>query len=102
MLLDKRVSLTATLQLMDSNFFGAVALTQALLPTFVKQKEGRIVATSSVAGKYLFAQLATEKREVVVGRGIEIDALTLLREDPDRFHAMPTEITMKQFLNKQH
>jgi NAD(P)-dependent dehydrogenase (short-subunit alcohol dehydrogenase family) len=43
----------------------------------------------------LFAQLATEKREVVVGRGIEIDALTLLREDPDRFHAMLTEITMK-------
>ncbi len=38
-------------QLMDVNFFGAVALTQAVLPTLLAQKFGHLVVTSSVSGK---------------------------------------------------
>ena len=38
-------------QLMDVNFFGAVAITQAVLPTMLTQKSGHFVVTSSVSGK---------------------------------------------------
>ena len=38
-------------QLMEVNFFGAVALTQAVLPTMLAQKSGHFVVTSSVSGK---------------------------------------------------
>ncbi|MBO0936087.1 SDR family oxidoreductase [Fibrella sp. HMF5335] len=38
-------------RLMDVNFFGAVALTQAVLPQLLTQKSGHFVVTSSVAGK---------------------------------------------------
>lgn len=38
-------------RLMDVNFFGAVALTQAVLPQMLAQKSGHFVVTSSVAGK---------------------------------------------------
>ncbi|RYF67900.1 MAG: SDR family oxidoreductase [Cytophagaceae bacterium] len=38
-------------QLMEVNFFGAVALTQAVLPTLLAQKSGHFVVTSSVSGK---------------------------------------------------
>jgi short-subunit dehydrogenase len=36
---------------MNVNFFGAVALTQAVLPTMLAQKSGHFVVTSSVSGK---------------------------------------------------
>jgi NAD(P)-dependent dehydrogenase (short-subunit alcohol dehydrogenase family) len=82
--------------------------------------------TSSVAGKYgaplrtgysaakhalhgyfdsLRLELAPFKVSVsmIVLGAVKTDiSKSLLREDPDRFHAMLTEITMKQFLNKQH
>ena len=38
-------------QLMEVNFFGAVALTQAVLPTMLAQESGHFVVTSSVSGK---------------------------------------------------
>ncbi len=38
-------------QLMDVNFFGAVALTKAVLPHMLHQGSGHFVVTSSVAGK---------------------------------------------------
>ncbi|NBC64831.1 MAG: SDR family oxidoreductase [Bacteroidetes bacterium] len=38
-------------RLMEVNFFGSVALTKALLPTFVDQRSGHIVVISSVMGK---------------------------------------------------
>ncbi|WP_375445954.1 SDR family oxidoreductase [uncultured Fibrella sp.] len=38
-------------RLMDVNFFGAIALTQAVLPTMLAQKGGHFVVTSSVSGK---------------------------------------------------
>lgn len=37
--------------IMEVNFFGAVALTKELLPTMIKQKSGQIVVISSVMGK---------------------------------------------------
>ena len=38
-------------RLMEVNFFGVIALTQAVLPTFLTQKCGRFVVTSSISGK---------------------------------------------------
>ena len=38
-------------RLMEVNFFSAVALTQAILPTMLVQKSGHFVVTSSVSGK---------------------------------------------------
>lgn len=38
-------------RLMEVNFFGSIALTKALLPTFIDQKSGHIVVISSVMGK---------------------------------------------------
>ncbi|MEZ0484101.1 SDR family oxidoreductase [Fibrella aquatica] len=38
-------------RLMDVNFFGAVALTQAVLPIMTTQQSGHFVVTSSVSGK---------------------------------------------------
>lgn len=37
--------------IMEINFFGVVALTQAVLPIMLKQKSGNIAVTSSVSGK---------------------------------------------------
>ncbi|CAJ0965321.1 unnamed protein product [Ranitomeya imitator] len=37
--------------IMDTNYFGPVALTKALLPSMIKNKRGHIVAISSVQGK---------------------------------------------------
>lgn len=39
-------------RLMDVNFFGTVAITQALLPLMLAQKKGHIVAISSLVGKF--------------------------------------------------
>jgi NADP-dependent 3-hydroxy acid dehydrogenase YdfG len=159
-------------QLMDTNFFGAVALTQALLPTFIAQRAGHIVATSSVVGKFgaplragyaaakhalhgYFDSLRLEltayhikvtlivlgavnteiakvalkgdgtpsgkvdlmqvqapaaqelvgavidgliegKRELIVGRGLEIAGLEVMRQDPDKFHEMALAVSRKQ------
>ena len=41
-------------KIMEVNFFGAVALTKAVLPYMVKQKSGRIVVVSSISGKFGF------------------------------------------------
>lgn len=37
--------------IMDTNYFGPVALTKALLPSMIKNKRGHIVAISSIQGK---------------------------------------------------
>lgn len=39
-------------RLMDVNFFGAVALTKAVLPSMIENKAGRIVVISSLVGKF--------------------------------------------------
>lgn len=39
-------------QVMEVNFFGAVALTKVVLPHMISQKSGHIVVTSSVMGKF--------------------------------------------------
>jgi NADP-dependent 3-hydroxy acid dehydrogenase YdfG len=159
-------------QLMDTNFFGAVALTQALLPTFLKQRAGHIVVTSSVVGKFgaplrsgyaaakhalhgyfdslrlelaayhikvtlvVLGSVNTEisrvalkgdgspygamdlmqaqgppaqelvgevidgliegKRELIVGKGLEIAGLEIMRQDPDKFHEMALAVSRKQ------
>lgn len=41
-------------QIMEVNYFGAVALTKAVLPVMQKQQSGQIVAISSIAGKFGF------------------------------------------------
>lgn len=39
-------------KVMEINFFGAVALTRAVLPSMIERKSGHIVVTSSVMGKF--------------------------------------------------
>ncbi|HET6528194.1 MAG TPA: SDR family oxidoreductase [Balneolaceae bacterium] len=39
-------------RVMEINFFGAVALTKAVLPSMIERKSGHIVVTSSVMGKF--------------------------------------------------
>ncbi len=39
-------------KLMEVNYLGTVAVTKAILPTFIKQRFGHIVVISSVLGKY--------------------------------------------------
>ncbi|NWI10864.1 DRS7B reductase, partial [Crypturellus soui] len=38
-------------KLMETNYFGPVALTKALLPSMIKRRQGHIVAISSIQGK---------------------------------------------------
>ncbi|NWV71728.1 DRS7B reductase, partial [Malurus elegans] len=38
-------------KLMETNYFGPIALTKALLPSMIKRRQGHIVAISSVQGK---------------------------------------------------
>lgn len=39
-------------KVMEVNFFGAVTLTQKVLPSMIKRKKGHIIITSSVMGKF--------------------------------------------------
>lgn len=41
-------------RIMETNFFGTVAITKSVLPYMLKQKSGHIVAMSSIAGKFGF------------------------------------------------
>lgn len=41
-------------RIMEVNYFGNVALTKAVLPIFRKQKSGRFIVISSIAGKFGF------------------------------------------------
>ena len=41
-------------KIMEVNYFGAVALTKAVLPIMQKQQSGHVVAISSIAGKFGF------------------------------------------------
>lgn len=43
-------------KLMEINYFATIALTQAVLPHFIAQKNGHIAVTSSLAGKFGFYQ----------------------------------------------
>lgn len=48
----KDTSLDVDRRIMEVNFFGAVALTKALLPHMLERKKGHIVVMSSVLGKF--------------------------------------------------
>ncbi len=41
-------------QLMEINYFGTIALTKAILPQMIKQKNGHILVTSSISGRFGF------------------------------------------------
>lgn len=47
-------SLDVDRKIMEINFFGNIALTKAVLPQMQKQKNGHIIVTSSIAGKFGF------------------------------------------------
>lgn len=47
-------SLEVDRKIMEINFFGNIALTKSVLPLMQKQKNGHIVVTSSIAGKFGF------------------------------------------------
>jgi short-subunit dehydrogenase len=41
-------------KIMEINYFGTIALTKAVLPYMIEQKEGHILATSSISGRFGF------------------------------------------------
>lgn len=45
-------SMGVTRRMMEINFFGAVTLTQGVLPTMIERQSGHIIVTSSVMGKF--------------------------------------------------
>ena len=47
-------SLESTRKIMETNFFGVVALTNAILPSMIKNGGGQIAAASSLVGKFGF------------------------------------------------
>jgi short-subunit dehydrogenase len=47
-------SLEVDRKIMEVNYFGNIALTKAVLPHFIEQKEGRIIVISSLSGKFGF------------------------------------------------
>lgn len=50
--LAKDTSIEVDRKLFEINFFGTVALTKILLPTFIQQKDGMIVTVTSAVGKF--------------------------------------------------
>ena len=50
--LTKDTILEVDKQLMDINYLGTVALTKAVLPTFLKQQSGQIVTVTSLTGRF--------------------------------------------------
>nr|AIA16321.1 short chain dehydrogenase [uncultured bacterium] len=48
----KDTSLEVDRRLMDVNFFGAVAITKAIIPHFIKRKAGHFVVVTSLTGKF--------------------------------------------------
>jgi short-subunit dehydrogenase len=52
--LTKDTPLEIDRKIMETNFFGTVALTKSVLPYMLKQKSGNIIVISSVAGKFGF------------------------------------------------
>jgi short-subunit dehydrogenase len=48
----KDTSLDVDRRLMDVNYFGAVAITKAILPHFIKRKGGHFVVVTSLTGKF--------------------------------------------------
>jgi dehydrogenase/reductase SDR family member 7B len=47
-------NLTTAQHIMNTNYWGAVVLTQALLPAMIARKQGHIIVLSSIAGKFGF------------------------------------------------
>jgi short-subunit dehydrogenase len=47
-------SMEITRKIFESNFFGHVQLTHAMLPLMIKQKSGRLIVISSLSGKWGF------------------------------------------------
>ncbi|NVJ88408.1 MAG: SDR family oxidoreductase [Flavobacteriaceae bacterium] len=47
----KDTSIAVDKKIMDINYLGTIALTKAILPHFIKNKSGHIVATTSIVGK---------------------------------------------------
>jgi len=41
-------------KIMEINYFGTIALTKAVLPFMIKQKQGHVLATSSISGRFGF------------------------------------------------
>lgn len=41
-------------KIMEINYFGTIALTKAVLPIMIAQKEGHVLATSSISGRFGF------------------------------------------------
>lgn len=50
--LAKDTSLEVDRRIMDINYFGTIGLSKALLPHFLKRKQGRFVVVSSLVGKF--------------------------------------------------
>ncbi|XP_048351413.1 dehydrogenase/reductase SDR family member 7B isoform X1 [Sphaerodactylus townsendi] len=57
-------------KVMETNYFGPVALTKALLPSMIKRRKGHIVAISSVQGKIAIPFRSACKSDVSGGGGI--------------------------------
>jgi short-subunit dehydrogenase len=54
----KDLPLTVIHKVFDVNFFGGIALTQAVLPSMIEKKQGKIVVISSVLGKMVVQKQA--------------------------------------------
>jgi dehydrogenase/reductase SDR family protein 7B len=50
--LAKDTSVEVDRKIMEVNYFGTIALTKAVMPDFIKQKEGLLVVVSSAVGKF--------------------------------------------------